>query len=63
MLQWKMEGTFIITRNLAEFEKKKKHSTFSKYSEYMIPRTESLVENQYKASKYNQAFDTQITVG
>lgn len=29
----------------------------------MIPETESLVENQYKASKYNQAFDTQIIVG
>lgn len=61
MLKRKLEGTFIITRNPAEFEKK--HSTFSKYAEDMIPGTGSLVENQYKASKYNQAFDTWIIVG
>lgn len=39
-----MKGTGIITRHLAKFEKKH----FFKCSEYMILRTESSVDNQYK---------------
>lgn len=45
MLQWKIKGTIIITRNLDEFEKNP-NSAFSKFSEYMILKTESLVKNQ-----------------
>lgn len=40
------KGTFIITRNIAEFEKQ--DSTFPKFYEYMILRAETLVGNQYK---------------
>lgn len=42
-----MKGTGIITRHLAKFEKKKTEHFF-KCSEYMILRTESSVDNQYK---------------
>lgn len=44
-----MKETGIITRHLAKFEKKKKKTEhFFKCFEYMILRTESSVDNQYK---------------